>query len=613
MFRPIFSRPETFFSAPNLFFRSHSFFFALKHFFPSGSFFCFSCKILFSKIQSLKEVNMPNDDEIAKKVDMRPIEEIAEKLGIEVGTLEKYGKYKAKISPEVVAKGGKRGKLIMVTAMSPTPAGEGKTTTSIGLADALNRLGKKAAAALREPSLGPVFGMKGGATGGGFAQVMPRDEINLHFTGDLHAVTAAHNLLAAMVDNRLHFDGACGLIDCRMVTWKRVMDMDDRVLREVVVGIGGPLRGIARETGFDITAASEVMAILCLAENLTDLKKRLGNVLIGYTADDKPVFAREIKAEGAMAALLKEAMKPNLVQTLERTPVFIHGGPFANIAHGTNSVIATGMALQFADFVVTESGFGSDLGAEKFFDIVVRTGHIPPPDACVLVATIRALKYHGGVKLKKLDEENVEAIETGFDNLRQHMQNLRNFGIPFAVALNIFPTDTEAEIEKVKELCEKEKTRVAPSYVYAKGGEGGVGLAREVLKAIEEDEKDFRFLYPLELPLQEKIEIVAQKVYGAASVAMEGKTRRKIHRIEKQGYGNLPICIAKTQYSLSGDDEDLGRPRDFTLIVTDVSLSSGAGFVVVFCGDIMTMPGLPKEPSAEAIDITNQGEIVGLS
>ena len=556
---------------------------------------------------------MPNDDEIAKKVDMRPIEEIAEKLGIEVGTLEKYGKYKAKISPEVVAKGGKRGKLIMVTAMSPTPAGEGKTTTSIGLADALNRLGKKAAAALREPSLGPVFGMKGGATGGGFAQVMPRDEINLHFTGDLHAVTAAHNLLAAMVDNRLHFDGACGLIDCRMVTWKRVMDMDDRVLREVVVGIGGPLRGIARETGFDITAASEVMAILCLAENLTDLKKRLGNVLIGYTADDKPVFAREIKAEGAMAALLKEAMKPNLVQTLERTPVFIHGGPFANIAHGTNSVIATGMALQFADFVVTESGFGSDLGAEKFFDIVVRTGHIPPPDACVLVATIRALKYHGGVKLKKLEEENVEAIETGFDNLRQHMQNLRNFGVPFAVALNIFPTDSEAEIEKVKKLCEKEKTRVAPSYVYAKGGEGGVGLAQEVLKAIEEDEKDFRFLYPLELPLQEKIEIVAQKVYGAASVAMEGKTRRKIHRIEKQGYGNLPICIAKTQYSLSGDDEDLGRPRDFTLIVTDVSLSSGAGFVVVFCGDIMTMPGLPKEPSAEAIDITNQGEIVGLS
>lgn len=557
---------------------------------------------------------MLNDDEIAKKFDIRPIEEIAEKLGIGAESLEKYGKYKAKISPDGVSKGpGKRGKLIMVTAMSPTPAGEGKTTTSIGLADALNRLGKKAAAALREPSLGPVFGMKGGATGGGFAQVMPRDEINLHFTGDIHAVTAAHNLLAAMVDNRLHFDGVCGELDCRMVTWKRVMDMDDRVLREVVVGIGGPLRGIARETEFDITAASEVMAILCLAENLTDLKKRLGNILIGYSPGKNPVFAREIKAEGAMAALLKEAVKPNLVQTLERTPVFIHGGPFANIAHGTNSVIATRMALHLADFVVTETGFASDLGAEKFFNIVVRTGHIPPPDACVLVATLKALKYHGGVKLKKINKENTGAIEKGFENLQKHIENLRAFGIPFVIALNIFPDDTGAEIEKVKELCDREKVRVAPSNVFLKGGEGGVELAREVLKAIDEDENNFQFLYPLELPLLDKIEVVAKRIYGASSVAMEGKIRRKILRIEKEGFGNLPVCIAKTQYSLSGDDDALGRPGDFTLIVTDVSLSSGAGFLVVYCGDIMTMPGLPKQPSAERIDITDQGEIVGLS
>jgi formate--tetrahydrofolate ligase len=557
---------------------------------------------------------MLNDDEIAKKVNIRPIEEIAEKLGIKVEYLEKYGKYKAKISPDGVSKGaGKRGKLIMVTAMSPTPAGEGKTTTSIGLADALNRLGKKAAAALREPSLGPVFGMKGGATGGGFAQVMPRDEINLHFTGDIHAVTAAHNLLAAMVDNRLHFDGACGELDCRMVTWKRVMDMDDRVLREVVVGIGGPLRGIARETEFDITAASEVMAILCLAENLKDLKERLGNILIGYSPGKNPVFARDIKAQGAMAALLKEAVKPNLVQTLEGTPVFIHGGPFANIAHGTNSVIATRMALQLADFVVTETGFASELGAEKFFNIVVRTGHIPPPDACVLVATLKALKYHGGVKLKKVNEENTGAIEKGFENLRKHIENLRAFGIPFVIALNIFPDDTGAEIERVKDLCDREKVRVTPSYVFLKGSEGGIELAHEVLKAIDEDESNFRYLYPLELPLLDKIEVVARRIYGASSAAMEGKTRRKILKLEKQGFGNLPVCIAKTQYSLSDDDDALGRPGDFTLIVTDVSLSSGAGFLVVYCGDIMTMPGLPKHPAAERIDITDRGEIVGLS
>jgi formate--tetrahydrofolate ligase len=557
---------------------------------------------------------MLDEKEIAEKAGMRPIEEIAERLGLNLDSLEKFGKYKAKIFLETVSsEREKRGKLIMATAMSPTPAGEGKTTTSIGLADAMNRLGKKTTVALREPSLGPVFGMKGGATGGGYAQVVPSDEINLHFTGDIHAITAAHNLLAAMVDNRLHFDGSCGLLDCRRVTWKRVMDMDDRVLREIVVGIGGPLRGIARETGFDITAASEIMAIFCLSEDLKDLKERLGNILIGYSPDQQPVFARAIKAQGAMAALLKDALKPNLVQTLEGTPALIHGGPFANIAHGTNSIIATRLALGLSDFVITESGFGSDLGAEKFFDIVVRTGHVPPPDACVLVATIRALKYHGGVKLKDIDQEDLEAVEKGFENLAKHMENMRTFGVPFVVAINRFPSDTEAEIEKVRTLCLENETRVALSEVYARGGGGGEELAREILQAIEEDKNTFQFLYELDLPLIDKIEAVAKKVYGAASVAMEGKIKRKIRRLEKRGFGNLPVCIAKTQYSLSDDDEALGRPEDFTLIVTDASLSAGAGFVVVYCGDIMTMPGLPKIPSAEKIDITEDDKITGLS
>lgn len=557
---------------------------------------------------------MLNDREIANQAGIKPIEEIAEKLGMEVGHLEKYGKYKAKVSPENIRrKEGQKGKLIMVTAMTPTPAGEGKTTTSIGLADALSRLGKKAVVALREPSLGPVFGMKGGATGGGYAQVAPREDINLHFTGDIHAVTAAHNLLAAMVDNRLHFDGVCGLLDCRRIAWKRVMDMDDRVLREVVIGIGGPLRGIARETGFDITAASEVMAILCLSKDLKDLKEKMGNIFIGYSPGKEPVFARELKAEGSMAALLKEAIKPNLVQTLERTPALIHGGPFANIAHGTNSVIATRMALDLADIVVTETGFASELGAEKFFNIVVRTGHIPPPDACVLVATLRALKLHGGVKLDEVSEENVEAVERGFENLQKHIENIRIFGIPFVVALNKFPTDTQAEIDRALDLCRKEKARAALSEVYGKGGQGGEELAQELLIAIEEDKNEFQFLYPLDIPLLDKIEIVAQKIYGASSVAMEGKIRRKIRRIERRGFGNLPVCFAKTQYSLSNDDEALGRPRDFTVIVTDASLSSGAGFVVVYCGDVMTMPGLPKVPASEKIDITDDGEITGLS
>jgi formate--tetrahydrofolate ligase len=556
---------------------------------------------------------MPDDSEIARNTPMRPIEEIAGKIGISVDLLEKYGPYKAKILlPEVNIPSEKRGKLILVTAMSPTPAGEGKTTTSIGLADAMSRLGKKTIAALREPSLGPVFGMKGGATGGGYAQVMPREEINLHFTGDIHAVTAAHNLLAALVDNRLHFDSSCGLLDVRRVTWKRVLDMDDRVLREVVVGIGGPLRGIARETGFDITAASEVMAILCLAGNLPDLKERLGNMVIGYSPDGKLVFARDINAHGAMAALLKDAMKPNLVQTLEGTPVLIHGGPFANIAHGTNSVIATRLALKQGDFVVTECGFGADLGAEKFLDVVLRTEHVPPPDALVLVATVRALKYHGGVDRKELDRENMAALESGFVNLEKHIENLRLYGLPLVVAINRFPSDTTGEIEKIRALCQGKGVRVALSEVFGRGGEGGGELAGQVLEAIAHDPKDFQFLYPLDRPLLEKIETVATRIYGAAGIAMEGKIRRKINGYEKKGFGRLPVCIAKTQYSLSDDDQALGRPEGFTLIVTDASLSSGAGFLVVYCGDIMTMPGLPKVPAADGIDVNSEGEITGL-
>ncbi|MBN1224017.1 MAG: formate--tetrahydrofolate ligase [Candidatus Aminicenantes bacterium] len=556
---------------------------------------------------------MPDSTSI-KNIRLRPIEEIAAKLGLDAQSLEKYGEYKAKIPPQAVpGSGQERGKLIMVTAMSPTPAGEGKTTTSIGLADALNRMGKKTTAALREPSLGPVFGMKGGATGGGAARVMPSDEVNLHFTGDIHAVTAAHNLLAAMVDNRLHFDGACGLLDSRTVTWKRVLDMDDRVLREVIVGIGGPLRGLARETGFDITAASEVMAILCLAKGLGDLKERLGNIMIGYSPAKKPIFSRDLKAEGAMAALLKDAMKPNIVQTLEGTPVLIHGGPFANIAHGTSSVTAADLALRLSDCVVTEAGFGSDLGAVKFFDIVVRTGHIPPPAACVLVATIRSLKYHGGVARDDLEKEDIQALEKGFANLRKHIEILRTFGVPFVVAVNRFAADTQDEIDRVLELCRGDGVRAALSDVFSRGGMGGIALAEEIVKAMEEDAHDFKPLYSLELPLTDKIETIAKKMFGAKAVAMEGKIRRRIQRIESEGFKNLPVCIAKTQYSLSGDDQALGRPEGFTLIVTDVSLSSGAGFVVVYCGDIMTMPGLPKVPAAENIDITGDGEITGLS
>jgi len=544
---------------------------------------------------------------------MRPIEDIAQKLGIRPENVEKYGNFKAKINLRQTFEGGKQpGKLVLVTAMTPTPAGEGKTTTAVGLTDALNRLGKKTIVALREPSLGPVFGMKGGATGGGKAKVVPSEDINLHFTGDIHAITSAHNLLAAMVDNRLHFDNVCGLLDAKNTTWKRVLDMNDRSLRDIVTGIGDTFNGIALETGFDITAASEVMAVFCLARDLADLKDRLGRIQIGYASDGKPVTAAQIKAQGAMAALLKDALRPNLVQTMEGSPALIHGGPFANIAHGTNSVIATRMALGLADYVVTECGFASDLGAEKFFDIVVRTGSVPEPAAVVIVATLRSLKFHGGVKLEALNTENVEAVGRGFENLRKHIENIRHFGLPLVVALNQFPADTENERKTFAGLCAGESVRFALSDVFGRGGEGGADLGREVLEAVEKDERRFQFLYPLEMPFAEKIETIARKIYGAGHVAIEAKATRKLHRFEADGHGLIPVCIAKTQYSLSDNAKALGRPRDFTVIVTDASLSAGAGFVVALCGEIMTMPGLPKAPAAEKIDVTDDGEITGI-
>ncbi len=545
-------------------------------------------------------------------MNFKPVLEVANQLGISEENLELYGRYKAKVNFQAYREKSPQGKLIMVTAMTPTPAGEGKTTTAIGLSDALSRLGQKACLTLREPSLGPVFGIKGGATGGGKAMVVPREEINLHFTGDIHAVTAAHNLLAAMVDNRIHFDGPAGLLDGRTVTWKRVLDMNDRALRQVIIGTDETFQGLARETGFDITAASEVMAILCLASDLKDLKARVGNILVGFAVDGRPVYARDIKADGAMTALLRDAINPNLVQTLEGTPAFIHGGPFANIAHGTNSIIATRLALSLADYVVTETGFASDLGAEKFFDIVVRTGQVPAPAACVLVSTLRALKYHGGVKIAELPNENLKAVEAGFDNLRKHIENLKIFGVPFVVALNLFPADHQSEIELWTELIKQEKARYALSNVYNQGGEGGLELAAEVMKAMAEDKVNFQFLYAADQPLLKKVEAIALKIYGADGVKVETAARKKIELYEQLGLSNLPVCVAKTQASLSDDSKKIGRPRGWNLTLTNASLSSGAGFVVVHCGDIMTMPGLPKAPAAEKIDVDENGKIIGM-
>ena len=553
-----------------------------------------------------------SDIEIAQACQKKKIGDIAALAGIDEEYVEQYGKYKAKIDYKLLKDMAEKpdGKLILVTAITPTPAGEGKTTTSVGLADGLRKIGKNAMVALREPSLGPVFGIKGGAAGGGNAQVVPMEDINLHFTGDFHAVGAANNLLAALVDNHIQ-QGNALRIDPKQITWKRAVDMNDRQLRHIVGGLGGRVQGVPREDGFEITVASEVMAILCLATDINDLKQRLAKIIIGNNYDGQPVTAHDLKAEGAMAALLKDALKPNLVQTLEGTPAFIHGGPFANIAHGCNSVVATQMALKLSDYTVTEAGFAADLGAEKFIDIKCRMTGLKP-SAVVIVATVRALKYHGGVSKKELGEENLEALEAGLPNLLQHVSNVKEvFGLPCVVALNAFPNDTEAELNLVREKCAELGVNVALSEVWAKGGEGGKDLAEEVVRLVEEP-NDFSFTYNLDLPLEKKISAICHKVYHAKHMFILANARKKAKKIEEQGFGDLPICMAKTQYSFSDDPKLLGAPQGFTVQVTDVKVCAGAGFVVAYAGDIMTMPGLPKVPSAEKIDIDENGVISGL-
>lgn len=554
---------------------------------------------------------MLSDIDIAHAAKIKPIKEIASALGITEDEIEYYGKYKAKLSQSLFDRLADKpsGKLILVTAVNPTPAGEGKTTTTIGLGDALKKLGKNVVIALREPSLGPVFGIKGGAAGGGYAQVMPMEDINLHFTGDMHALTAANNLLCAMIDNHIHQGNALG-IDPRRVLVKRAMDMNDRALRNIVVGLGGKVNGFPREDGFNITVASEVMAILCLASDIKDLKKRLGSMLIAYRYDGSPVYCRDLKADGAMAVLLKDAINPNLVQTLEGTPALMHGGPFANIAHGCNSIRATKLSLKLGDYCVTEAGFGSDLGAEKFFDIKCRVAGLKP-SAVVIVATIRALKYNGGVSKENLSEENIAALEKGSANLRAHIANMRKYGLPVVVAINRFGSDTQREIDTVKRICSEEKAEFAVSEVFAKGSEGGLELAQKVLEAAEKP-SDFKPLYPLDLSIKEKVDVIAKEIYGADGVDYSDKAKKSIAEIEALGGGKLPVCIAKTQYSLSDNPKLLGRPTGFRLTVRDVSLSAGAGFTVVYTGDIMTMPGLPKKPAAENIDIDENGVISGL-
>ena len=557
---------------------------------------------------------MKSDIQIAQEAAPKDIREIAAKLGLSEEQLDLYGKYKAKIHMDFL-KGPtreKEAKLILTTAINPTPAGEGKTTNTIGIADALSRLGKNTIVALREPSLGPVFGVKGGAAGGGYSQVIPMEDINLHFTGDLHAVGAANNLLAAMLDNHIQQGNSLGL-DLRKITWRRAMDMNDRQLRSVVNGLGGKGNGVPREDGFDITVASEIMAAFCLALDLNDLKDRLSRMVVGYTRDDVPVTAGDLKAAGALTALLKDALKPNLVQTLEGTPAFIHGGPFANIAHGCNSLIATRTAMHFADYVVTEAGFGADLGAEKFIDIKCRMAGIKP-DAVLVVATVRALKSHGGVPKADLNHENMDALKKGIPNLMKHLENLNElFGLPAVVAINRFPMDTEAELEMVREACRGAGANVALSEVWAKGGAGGEEIARELLRLIDEnDGSKFRYAYELEAPIKEKIEAIATRVYGAKGISVMPAAEKEMARLEKLGFGKLPICMAKTQYSLSDDPALVGRPTDFTVTVKQVRVSAGAGFLVALTGDIMTMPGLPKVPSAENIDVDDEGRITGL-
>lgn len=553
-----------------------------------------------------------SDIEIAQSAKMLPICEVAKQCGIDLDLIENYGKYKAKIDyAPVLEKGGEKGKLVLVTAITPTPAGEGKTTTTIGLADGLRRIGKNAMVALREPSLGPVFGVKGGAAGGGYAQVVPMEDINLHFTGDFHAIGAANNLLAAMLDNHIQQGNALG-IDPRKITWKRCVDMNDRQLRFVVDGLGGKANGTPREDGFDITVASEVMAVLCLANSLADLKERLSKIIVAYTYDDKPVTCADLKAQGAMTALLKDALKPNLVQTLEGTPALVHGGPFANIAHGCNSVIATKTALYLADYAVTEAGFGADLGAEKFFDIKCRKANLTP-DAVVVVATARALKMHGGMQKQDLANENIEALEKGVPNLLRHVSNVKNvYKLPCVVAINRFPTDTDKEIDFIIAKCKELGVNTVLSTVWADGGKGGEALAKEVVRLCGQEKGDFSFAYEDSDSISQKIEKIVRKVYGGDGISVTPTAQKQIANLEKLGFSNLPVCIAKTQYSFSDDASLLGAPEHFTVNVKNVKVSAGAGFIVVLTGEIMTMPGLPKSPAAERIDVTDDGKIVGL-
>ena len=551
------------------------------------------------------------DIEIAQSCTMRPITEIADAAGVERNYLELYGTYKAKVDYKLLRENSRPdGKLILVTAINPTPAGEGKTTTTVGLADGLRRLGKNVVVALREPSLGPVFGVKGGAAGGGYAQVVPMEDINLHFTGDFHAIGAANNLMAAMLDNHIQQGNALG-IDVKRIVWKRCVDMNDRQLRNIVDGLGGRMQGVPREDGFDITVASEIMAVLCLSADIPDLKVRLGRMVVAYTYEGKPVTAADLKAQGAMAALLKDALKPNLVQTLEGTPAFIHGGPFANIAHGCNSVMATRMAMRLGDYAVTEAGFGADLGAEKFLDIKCRLAGLKP-SAVVVVATVRALKNHGGVAKADLNQENLEALEKGLPNLLQHVSNIQNvYHLPCVVAINAFPTDTQAELKLLEERCGQLGVNVALSEVWAKGGEGGKALAQEVLRLCEQP-NDFTFAYDTEDSIEDKLNAIAKKIYHADGVALTPNTKKQIKELEELGFGKLPICMAKTQYSFSDDPAKLGAPSGFTITVRNMKVSAGAGFLVALTGDIMTMPGLPKVPAAEKIDVDENGKITGL-
>lgn len=555
---------------------------------------------------------MKTDVQIAQEAKMLPITEVAEKIGLKEDDLVHYGKYKAKVNLDVLErlKDKEDGKLVLVTAINPTPAGEGKTTVNIGLSMALNKIGKKAVTALREPSLGPSFGIKGGAAGGGYAQVVPMEDINLHFTGDFHAITTAHNLISALLDNHIHQGNALN-IDPRRIVWKRVLDMNDRALRNIVVGLGGRPNGVPREDGFDITVASEIMAIFCLSKDLEDFKERIGNILVAYKYDGSPVFAKDLKAQGAVALLMKDAINPNLVQTLENTPALIHGGPFANIAHGCNSMLATKLALKLADYTVTEAGFGADLGAEKFFDIKARFGDLKP-DAAVIVATVRALKHHGGVKKDGLGNENLDALAKGFENLEKHIENVNKFGVPAVVAINRFPTDTEAELEYVKKRAEELGSVAVLTEVWGKGGDGGIELAKTVVEIVESKPSNFKPIYDSNESIRDKINTIAKEVYGADGVEFTKSCEKKIKQIEELGLDKMPICMAKTQYSLSDDPTLLARPEGFKITVRDIRVSNGAGFLVALTGEIMTMPGLPKVPAANNIDILESGEIVGL-